>query len=416
MSRRVNAEDAPIPVCCRVVAWHLILAEPLIDRTYEEERRVSPHHPDATYILPIRSSRIEPFNELTAYLRRLSEQIAIIVVDGSPPDVFAAHAAAWSAFATHVAPDPKLRASNGKVHGVLTGVALARGERLVIADDDVRYDVQALTRLLALLHEAAIVRPQNYFDPLPWHARWDTARTLLNRMLGGDWPGTLGVRRSVLQATGGYAGDVLFENLELVRTVRAAGGNEAIPLDLFVRRIPASTAHFWSQRVRQAYDEFARPLHLVVSLMVLPLTIALLLTRRWTALLGAVTALVGLAELGRRRGDGRRVFPASATLFAPIWVAERAICIWLALGSRLRHGGVRYRDGVLSSAATPAHVLRHRYQALRTLLQSGVLPLNAAEANADATQPATAESLVAHAVGAPASERAQLPQISVSKG
>ena len=37
-----------------------------------------------------------------------------------------------------------------------------------------------------------LVRPQNYFEPLPWHARWDTARTLLNRGLGRDYPGTLG--------------------------------------------------------------------------------------------------------------------------------------------------------------------------------------------------------------------------------
>ena len=61
---------------------------------------------------------------------------------------------------------------------------------------------------------------------------------LLNRVTGGDWPGTLGVRRSVLVATGGYDGRALFENLELVRTIVAAGGREALLDDVFVPRRP----------------------------------------------------------------------------------------------------------------------------------------------------------------------------------
>src|SRR4029079_2928969 len=113
--------------------------------------------------------------------------------------------------------------------------------------------------------------PQNYFDPLPWHARVDAARSLLNRVhsgdreLGsGDFPGTLGVRREAFVACGGYDGDVIFENLELMRTIEAAGGRVATPLDLYVRRLPPTTAHFISQRVRQAYDDFALPVRMAV--------------------------------------------------------------------------------------------------------------------------------------------------------
>jgi hypothetical protein len=328
----------------------------------------------ASYILPIRRRQIEPDAELSAYLHWLAAQIDVVVVDGSPPEVFAAHAEQWPADLTHLPPDPTLDSANGKVRGVLTGLRAARHERLVLADDDVRYDQPALTRIVALLDRAAIVRPQNYFDRLPWHARWDTARSLLNRATGGDWPGTLAVRRSLLLATGGYDGNVLFENLELVRTIRAAGGVEAVPLDLFVRRRPASTPHFWSQRVRQAYDEFARPVRLTISLLALPLTLALLVGRRWRTLLAGIAALIGLAELGRRRGDGRRVFPASTTLLAPAWVAERAVCIWLALGSRLLIGGVRYHGGVLRSAATPLRTLRQRHKAVRLRVERGELP------------------------------------------
>jgi hypothetical protein len=322
----------------------------------------------ATYILPIRREQTDSSDELAAYLRLLSRQLEVIVVDGSPPTVFAAHARAWGAFVLHIPPDPNLVTPMGKVGGVLTGLRRAGHEALIIADDDVRYDLPALTRIMALLAEVHVVRPQNYFDPLPWHARWDTARTLLNRVTGGDWPGTLAVRRSALRATGGYAGDVLFENLELVRTVRAAGGREIVLLDLYVRRLPPNARHFWSQRVRQAYDEWARPLRFLVALAVLPLVLTGIARGRWTNLAAGAGTVVGLAEMGRRRAGGHRVFPPSASLLAPAWLLERALCTWLALGARLLFHGMPYRSSVLPHAATSPRVLRRRHGLARHML------------------------------------------------
>ncbi len=317
---------------------------------------------EATYILPIRHIQFdEDLDELTRYLYWLADQVEVIVVDGSSLDIFAIHHACWDSSVTHIPPDPDIQVTNGKVKGVLTGLWRATHERVVIADEDVRYDALSLKRLVALLEQAHVVRPQNYFEPLPWHTHWDTGRTLLNRMTGGDWPGTLGVRLSILKATGGYDGDVLFENLELVRTVRAAGGRELIALDLFVQRRPPSGHHFWSQRIRQAYDEFARPVRLTVSLAVLPLTLILTLRRRWLSLVVAVATIIGLAEMGRWRGGGQAVFPFTASLLAPTWVIERAICIWLALGMRVFLGGMPYHGTVLKHSATSERVLRQRY-------------------------------------------------------
>ena len=51
----------------------------------------------------------------------------------------------------------------------------------------------------------------------------------------------------------------MFENLELVRTVVAAGGQERLAQELFVRRISSTARHLMGQRVRQAYDKFAPP-------------------------------------------------------------------------------------------------------------------------------------------------------------
>ena len=313
---------------------------------------------ELSYVLPIRRTDRPAPADLTEYLRDLARDVEVIVVDGSPPALYDEHRAAWGGFAVHV--PPAKRTTMGKVGGVVTGVARASCEKVVIADDDVRYDRDGLARMAALLDEFEVVRPQNYFDPSPWHASWDTGRTLLNRVIGGDWPGTMGVRKAVLDATGGYDGDAMFENLELVRTVIAAGGREAVPLDLYVRRDPCTSSHFWSQRVRQAYDELARPSRLLVSLAVLPTVVALALTGRWRPLLGGWAAIVATAEAGRRRARGTAVFPFTASLLAPAWVAERAVCIWLAAASRLR-GGVRYGDGRVRLAATPLRELRRRY-------------------------------------------------------
>lgn len=299
--------------------------------------------------------------EAVTYLREVAGWCAeVIVVDGSPPEAFAANARAWGGFVRHVPPDPGHRCLMGKVAGVLTGIDLAAHEHVVLADDDVRYSRRGLERTDELLGEHHLVRPQNYFDPLPWHAVWDSARSLLNRAVGADFPGTLGVRRSTLLGVGGYDGDVMFENLELIRTVSVSGGSVASPLDLYVRRLPPSAAHFWGQRTRQAYDDFAIPARMAVWLSVAPGLSVLTLRRRWEMAAAAAAGVAGLAEVGRRRAGGQRVFPVLSAALAPAWVLERGVCAWLALGQRLRFGGVRYGDSVIPVAAHSKRQLRSR--------------------------------------------------------
>jgi hypothetical protein len=325
--------------------------------------------PSVSYVLPLRWAEPGPIAELSEYLRSIvAATDEILVVDGSPAPVFAEHAKALEGLARHLAPDPDLRFGMGKVNGVLTGVRKCSGELVVLADDDVRYDVPALRRTVRLLEEADLVRPQNYFDELPWHARWDTARSLLNRVFTGDpefpvgdFPGTLAVRRRSLLATGGYDGDALFENLELMRTIRAAGGRVVTPLDLYVARRPPGTAHFFSQRVRQAYDDFAIPARMAIFLAAGPLAANAARGRDGARRLslGAMGAML-IAEIGRRRAGGADRFPLSGSLLAPLWLAERSLCAWLALGARLR-GGVVYGGGRLRHSATSSRRLRARH-------------------------------------------------------
>jgi cellulose synthase/poly-beta-1,6-N-acetylglucosamine synthase-like glycosyltransferase len=318
----------------------------------------SPDLAEAEYILPLRWSEDRGLEELTDYLRVLSGWIRITVVDGSPPAVFEAHRRAWQGLVRHIRPEPG-HGRNGKAAGVMTGVRSSESEFLVLADDDVRYTLQSLRRLVGLLGDAELVRPQNYFLEWPWHARWDTARTLLNRAFGSDYPGTLGVRRSMLEATGGYDGEVLFENLELIRTVEAAGGRQVRADGLYIGRTPPASAHFRRQRIRQAYDSFAQPGRLAAELLLLPLICWA--ARRPARLVPLLAASIALAEAGRRRHNGTAVFPPGSVLWAPCWVLERAVCSWLAVGLRLT-GGVHYAGGRIPRAGTSARQLRRRYR------------------------------------------------------
>jgi hypothetical protein len=309
------------------------------------------------YVLPLRWDHDDGLAELTDYLDRLSTVADVVVVDGSPPELFARHALRWAGRVRHVAVDPDLRFRNGKVNGVLTGVRLLRTPYIVIADDDVRYDAAGLAAVVALLGGADLVLPQNFFAPLPWHARWDTGRMLLNRALGHDFPGTLAIRRETLARCGGYHGDVLFENLELIRTVRAHGGTVRTADHVPVRRLPPSAGRFWSQRIRQAYDSLAQPVRLLVELAVLPMCVVGIL-RSPRSLVTGVALVVALAEFGRRRAGGGTVFPADAALWAPAWLAERGVCSWLAVLLRVRHGGVRYAGHRIRVAAHSTTWLR----------------------------------------------------------
>ncbi len=335
--------------------------------------------PAVSYVFPLRRDRLLD-DETAAYLRQLSIEVdEVIVVDGSPPAIFDAHDRTWGREVTHVAPDPDRRTANGKVAAVVTGLVRARNDVVVTADDDVRYSADRLRQVVERLGTSEAVCPQNVFAPLPWHARWDTARMLVHRAIDHDMPGTIAVRRSFVATLGGYEGDVLFENLELLRTISSAGGRIEHARDVFVDRRPPSTRHFFGQRVRQAYDEFARPWRMVAWLSILPIVVSSM-RRRVRVIVALALGSILLAERGRRRDGGIRAFSASASLWAPLWLAERAVCAWLAVLARAR-GGVCYHGVRIRRAATPSRRLRER-AAARTDRIVAPVPLGTARQEA----------------------------------
>ncbi len=323
---------------------------------------------DVTYVLPLRRDRFDAraTAELSRYLGDLAPPVRVVVADGSPAPVRALHAASWDDAARTVAVAAPSPGCNGKVVGVLAGLATATTPAVVLADDDVRWESATLDRALAALDEADVVVPQNVFDPAPWHARWDTARSLVNRALGHGWAGTLVLRRGALGPQG-YDARVLFENLEFERTVLARGGRVAHRPDLFVVRRPPGVRAFREQRVRQAYDSFAQPARLLAELALAPLLAACVVgaarsdgARRTAGTAVALTVLgsgVLVAEVGRRTAGGAAAWPPTAALWAPAWLLERAVCVWVALAWRLR-GGVPYRGTRIRCAAHSEAALR----------------------------------------------------------
>jgi Glycosyl transferase family 21 len=282
------------------------------------------------------------------YLGELSRLADVTVVDGSRQEALDGHLNAWGDYARIIRPVGQ--GINGKVLGAVTGIEAARHELVVLADDDVRYDAASLDQVVAALADADVVRPQNVYSRWPWQARWDFGRSLIGRAFGGDWPGTFGVRASGIQRMGGWSADVLFENLQMVRTARHFGLRVMDAPSIVVQREPPTVDRFWSQRVRQAYDDFAQPARLAAELLLLP-AVFCTVWRRPRVLLAEALACVVLGEVGRRR-HGPLPVPKTAALWGPLWLAERGVCVWLAVGSRLQ-GGVRYNGTRVRDAAVP---------------------------------------------------------------
>jgi hypothetical protein len=312
--------------------------------------------PRCTYLLPIRRVRAgEPeMTELAEYFARLADAgCEVLVVDGSPPPVFATHARAWGAVCRHLAVDPRYRYLNGKVNGIHTGVDAARCERIIVADDDIRYTADDVARTCRLLDGHDMVRPQNYLSPLPWWARMEAARMLINRgtLRAGDYPGTCAFRRSTMKRLGHYDGDVLFDNEEIVRHFAAAGARIAYAGDFFIHKRPPTLAKWREQRPRQAYEDFGMRAKTTLFAALLPvgILIALRAGRRPATLYAALVALASIALARRGRGDGAaRVVPAAIPLWAPLWALERCLSTYWAMYWKLRHGGYPFGDRLLT--------------------------------------------------------------------
>ena len=326
---------------------------------------------DCSFIVPIRRVRIEPLEvkQLADYFKLLRVAgCEVLIVDGSPKSVFEAHKISWQGFSRHVAPDPKYTYLNGKVNGVHTGVDLASCERIILADDDIRYSVSDVKRMCGFLDRSEMVRPQNFIAPLPWWARLESARILINRgvLRAGDYPGTCGFRRTTMLRVGHYDGDVLFDNEEIVRHFALNGVRIKYALDFFILKRPPTFIKWLEQRPRQAYEDFVMRAKTAAFISVLPGTLALsfLVNVRAATFLIALMSLVSIALSGGGilRNAAYRFYPITSPLFAPLWILERSISVYWALYWWTRYGGYPFGQKLLSKGTGDAWIAGGKIQ------------------------------------------------------
>ena len=287
----------------------------------------------------------------------------MLVIDGSPAEVFAAYERIWGDLCRHEPVDLRFKFLNDKVNGIHTGIALATHEKIILADDDIRYTKIDTERMCALLDDFEVVRPQNYLlcshRPLGgqdgpesrgytvW-ALTESARMLINRatLRTADYPGTCGFRRETFLRAGEYDGDVLFDNEELIRHFARHGARIAFENDFFIAKRAPTLRKWLEQRPRQAYEDFGLRFKTILFASLLPISIAIaVVDPKWlsTFLLSILVALAGWF-----RGDARKYFPFPACLFAPLWIVERMFSTYWAFYWLLTRGGYPFGKRLLS--------------------------------------------------------------------
>ena len=307
-----------------------------------------------TYLLPIRRTAFDAAgaDSFRGYFESLNAAgCELLVIDGSPDDVFAQHDRLWSGVCRHERVDRRHGYLNDKVNGVHTGVALASHEKIILADDDVRYSSGNVRETSALLDQFEVVRPQNYLRPLPWWARMEGARMLINRatLRTADYPGTCAFRRATMLRVGHYDGDVLFDNEEIIRHFARSGASICYANNLFVQKRPPTFRKWVEQRPRQAYEDFPlRAKTAIFFIIPLLLLVALLIGRLLPTFFALVLISAALALIGRVRGDAAKFYPASIPFYAPLWIVERSFSTYAALYWLVRHGGYPFGDRLLT--------------------------------------------------------------------
>ncbi|HEY2139590.1 MAG TPA: hypothetical protein VGH00_05880 [Chthoniobacterales bacterium] len=310
-----------------------------------------------TYLLPIRRGKFSEAEtlDLAKYFETLNAAgCDVLVIDGSPVPVFAKNSEIWRPLVGHEPVDRSFGYLNDKVNGIHTGVRLAGNEKIILADDDIRYAPAEIDRVCELLDNFEVVRPQNFLEPLPWWARMEAARMLINRatLRTADYPGTCAFRRGAMLRVGHYDGDVLFDNEEIIRHFARSGATVSYAINLFVRKRPPILRKWIEQRPRQAYEDFGlrAKTALFLSVPILGAWIgfefgatSLIYYLIWLALTS-----IALAIAGRRRGTAAKYFPLSVCLFAPLWILERTASTYWALYWHFAHGGYPFGDKILS--------------------------------------------------------------------
>jgi hypothetical protein len=272
----------------------------------------------------------------------------VVVVDGSSDTAFDENDKSFRWVSRHVAPRPRHQSFSGAIDPIRAAIDFANCDKVIIADQNVRYDAEAIGRLCALLDNHEVVEPQDYFEPLPWWSGIEAGRMLVHRGVDPlpDHGVTFGMRKWSVR--GLRTIDAAWSNGDdPVRRLASQGADVFSACDVFVRRLPPILGDWLRDRPRQADDDFAMPVKTAFFFALLP-TVAMLAILGGVRLAGGYAgALACVATVLAIRGriGAAAFFPLRACLAAPLWVAERSVSVYWALFRKLRR---------TADSATPA--------------------------------------------------------------
>lgn len=305
------------------------------------------HRKHCTYIFTIQRTSISAaeIQEISYYLSLLnSTGCEVIVVDGSPLEVYAAHEGAWFSLCRHVKIASRYHSTSLHINSLYTGISMAQCQKIIFASDTVRYTPDDLLRMCELLEHFELVRPQNYLFPLNWWSQIESVGILVNRTIlpGGDSPETFGFKTPAFQKFCSRK-DKAFETAEdVTRQFIMHQAKVCFALDFLIQRNSPSFKDWCSECFRDTYKNFSFGLKPWIFLLMIPLGILLSLFLG-TQFLGfyfvsILLNLITITFLGRFRG-GSRFFPLKLSFAAPAWLAERILCHYKTLFWLLTPGG-----------------------------------------------------------------------------
>lgn len=288
-----------------------------------------------------------------ATLRPLADYLAflgtngcdVVVLDSSPREVFDENRRILRWVSRHIA-------ISAPFDIVRMSADLARTEKIIIARDDVRYDVTDLQDVCTLLDLHEVVEPQDYLDPLPWWGGIEAGRMLVHRGIDPlpDHGATFGFRRNALRALRGFDATA---TPDPVRRLATFGAEVFSAFELFVKRRPPQLGEWLRDRPRAAGDDFSMPVKTAFFFTLIPMALLLLAfggVRVAAGFTGAV-AFGSMVLALRGRVGASAFFPLRAVFYAPLWLVERSLSVYWALVPRGAQK-TAIDAAALSSAAT----------------------------------------------------------------
>ena len=292
-----------------------------------------------SYVVVIDGEFGSDLRELAAYLSTLSvAKCEVVVIDGSPDHLFERHSRVLCWVGRHVAAHARHRNVAGTIDPLRAAADCASVDKIVVAGPNVRYTVEAVDQLCAMLDAHEAVGPQDYLEPLPWWGGIETGRILVHRGIEPmpDHSATFAFCKTAIR--GLRAIDYGWATDDPVRRLASQGVDVVSAFGIFVRRLPPILGEWLSERPRQAGDDFSFPVKTAFFLALLPMALLVAAfggVRLAGGYAGAIAfGAVALAVRGRV-GAGP-FFPLRACLFAPLWVFERSISVYWALLRKLR--------------------------------------------------------------------------------